>query len=271
MREGELYILYIYIDLGPHRPIALFDFHVKHVKLKILQGHWWWIRGWMWMLGTWKDCLWWIFSAIKLNRSKLWLWRHTSGLLSPDAVYMPLVGCDATWVWFDFESGQHCCFHIPAVLSFLPIRRIPVLDFSLCILAFVQWDCSYSLDSLECENVGSWGHDEGNMLGLVVFLLLLRNIDQAPPGLLFSLIFTWNMLNLKIVQGHWWWIRGLMWRLGTWQNCLWWIFSAIKLNRSKLWLWRNTSGLLSPDAVGAITVTDKRVPTIFHKDLKRCL
>ena len=68
-------------------------------------------------------------------------------------------------------------------------------------------------------------------------------------GLLLCLIFTWNMSNLKILQGHWWWIRGWMWMLGTWKDCLWWIFSAIKLNRSKLWLWRNTSGLLSPDAV----------------------
>ena len=146
-----VFLLFLYnIDQRPPRLIALI-FTWNMSNLKSLQGHWWWIRGWMWMLGTWKDCLWWIFSAIKLNRSKLWLWRNTSGLLSPDAVYMPLVGCDATWVWFDFESGQHCCFHIPAVLSFLPTRRMTVLDFSLCILAFVQWDCSYSLDSLECE------------------------------------------------------------------------------------------------------------------------
>ena len=34
-----------------------------------------------------EDCPWWTLSAIKLNRSKLWLWRNTSGLLSPEAVY----------------------------------------------------------------------------------------------------------------------------------------------------------------------------------------
>ena len=34
-----------------------------------------------------EDCLWWTLSAIKLTRSKLWLWRNTFGLLSPEAVY----------------------------------------------------------------------------------------------------------------------------------------------------------------------------------------
>ena len=157
--------------------------------------------------------------------------------------------CHATWV-FGFKADKHCCFHIPAVLSFLPTRRMTVLDFSLCILAFVQWDCSYSLDSLECEVVGSWGRDECSTCQVLWCFYCFCIISiRSHLGLLLCLIFTWNMSNLKSLQGHWWWIRGWMWMLGTWKDCLWWIFSAIKLNRSKLWLWRNTSGLLSPDAV----------------------
>ena len=132
-------------------------------NLKILQGHWWWIRGWMWMLGTWKDCLWWIFSAIKLNRSKLWLWRNTSGLLSPDAVYIAtgLLWCDMGLTWFWIRLAllfPHSCRSF--LLAYQTDCSWIVLDFSLCIVAFVQWDCSYSLDSLECKVVGSWGRDE---------------------------------------------------------------------------------------------------------------